>query len=113
MSKDLMFVAERVIYIPAIEEFDVQRKYIEGMPVAPADIDKILKSDNPIEEYFKYFEEIAKDVVIKKYDPKDWLQEAEPIGEEIINIEKEHIKEMKEVFKYYIKKGYEIKVIKV
>lgn len=94
MSMNVHIVGEREIFIPSVNQKDVQRIRFDCIQTPTKDSYEIERSENPIQAYREWVLNRFEDEVENVYADDDILCEGEPIGTEITNYGKCHVQEL-------------------
>jgi len=109
MSINIHFIAEREIYVPSINKYDLQIEHIDVWQT-PTDVSRdIHKAKDVVQAYFNWVLSVSEEIEKPVYADDDIFCEKEPIKYEKYHPGKEHIEELKDEFDVLKKEGYKIK----
>lgn len=110
MSTNIHIVATRDIKVLKTGQITQQETYYEPTWQTPTVVTQnIINDPEPIAAYKEWVLNISHDQTRMIYAPDDVFGDGEPIGHEIYNIGRDHIKDFDEWLEFVENNGYDVK----
>lgn len=107
MSTNFHIRAERSIKVLKTENIEIQSQYLHVWQTSSKQTASIISSEDPLQAYVNYVMSISKDETNPIYAENDIFRENDPIGTEVVNYGKLHIKQLKDYMSILEKDGFE------